>query len=39
LRIPLGLVVAPQLIEGDDQSLGFNTALVPRRPDARRPDA
>ena len=39
LSLPLGFVVTSQLIEGDDQSLGLHSALVPGRLDARRPDA
>jgi hypothetical protein len=31
--------MAPQLIEGDDQRLRLDAALVPRGPNARRTDA
>jgi hypothetical protein len=31
--------MAPQLIEGNDQSLRLDAALVPRGPDARWTDA
>jgi len=34
LSFPLLLVVTPNLVEGDDEMLGFQAALVPRRPDA-----
>jgi hypothetical protein len=39
LSLPLGFVVAANLIEGDDQGLSLYAALVPGRFDARRPDA